>query len=361
MPKRKKIFSHQDSPYQYRLYDAQGDLSKEWFIEYYDERKKRKRIYGKINQIHDLKERRKGLKQLLKLTINKHIAKSQSELTGIKKEMQIALEEKLEGMRLRTQNTYRSKMRMFIEFMQGRKVNPDTVKAFFEHRKKKNHKVTFNDDVIFFNQIFKRIGKLYLMNGIEKQKKAFSEPYRLYQGHQIKKLKEHMIAHDPQLWLFVCFVYYCALRPDAELMNLRVEAINFEDWFIVVKGKEAKNGRQRLASIPVAFRKDIEAAYKHKPMNEYLFPSRNCTIIKGSYKRMYDRHHAVLKKLGFGKGYTVYSWRYTGAVAAVKAGVPINKVKEQFDHHSLDQLYGYLRRAGVVIDMEELNIKFPGI
>ncbi len=62
---------------------------------------------------------------------------------------------------------------------------------------------------------------------------------------------------------------------------------------------------------------------------------------------MYEKHKRILKKLNFGKGYCMYSWKHTGAIAAVKAGVSVKELQMQLRHHSLDETDKYLRQMGV--------------
>ena len=56
---------------------------------------------------------------------------------------------------------------------------------------------------------------------------------------------------------------------------------------------------------------------------------------------MTNRHCAILKLLNFGKGYQMYSWKHTGAVAAVKAGIGVKELQIQLRHHSLDETDKY--------------------
>ncbi|MDW3649885.1 MAG: hypothetical protein R8P61_22625 [Bacteroidia bacterium] len=76
---------------------------------------------------------------------------------------------------------------------------------------------------------------------------------------------------------------------------------------------------------------------------------------------MNRRHQEILKNLRFDtKRHKLYSWKHTGAVSAVKAGVPIKMLQIQLRHHSLDQVNQYLRKMGVH-DLGRLAEMFPGI
>lgn len=74
---------------------------------------------------------------------------------------------------------------------------------------------------------------------------------------------------------------------------------------------------------------------------------------------MYRRHVRALAACGLNnQGYTLYSWKHTGAVAAAKSNIPIKQLQLQLRHHSLDQVDQYLRQMGVS-DLREIAADFP--
>jgi integrase len=76
---------------------------------------------------------------------------------------------------------------------------------------------------------------------------------------------------------------------------------------------------------------------------------------------MYRAHARILKDLRFGKGYTLYSWKHTGAIAVAKSGrVGVKELQIQLRHHSLDQTDQYLRQMGVQ-DLGRLQAHFPTV
>lgn len=75
----------------------------------------------------------------------------------------------------------------------------------------------------------------------------------------------------------------------------------------------------------------------------------------------YAQNLRLIRKIfGFGKGYTLYSWKHTGAIQAVKAGIGVKELQIQLRHHSLDMVNQYLRQMGVW-DLGQLQEKFPGL
>jgi hypothetical protein len=75
---------------------------------------------------------------------------------------------------------------------------------------------------------------------------------------------------------------------------------------------------------------------------------------------MLKRFRKVLNGLGFGNEYKLYSWKHTGAVASVRAGVGLKELQIQLRHHSLEEVDKYLRQLGVW-DLANLEDRFPAI
>lgn len=71
-------------------------------------------------------------------------------------------------------------------------------------------------------------------------------------------------------------------------------------------------------------------------------------------------HRAILRELGYGPKYQLYSWKHTGAIRAVKSGISVRELQIQLRHHSLDQVQEYLRQMGAD-DLEKLNKRYPGL
>jgi integrase len=71
-----------------------------------------------------------------------------------------------------------------------------------------------------------------------------------------------------------------------------------------------------------------------------------------------ERFREVLNGLGYGRDYQLYSWKHTGAIACVKAGISLKELQLQLRHHSLDMVDRYLRQLGVA-DLAQLKANFP--
>jgi len=196
-----------------------------------------------------------------------------------------------------------------------------------------------------------------LMDGVETLKvQPVSALY--FQKYQVKKLKKEIPARYPDLWFACQLLYYCFIRPGEQRM-MKVSDILFDDWKIRMRGEIAKNKKTQFITIPVAFRKDIEKLQELGP-NEWLFPDwRDGTKPIGA-NTMNKRHRKILNELGFSKDHKLYSWKHTGAVACVKAGISLKELQIQLRHYSLQEVDEYLKQLGVY-DLQQLEAKFPSL
>jgi len=163
---------------------------------------------------------------------------------------------------------------------------------------------------------------------------------------------------NASLALFVRFMYYCFIRPK-ELRCLKVGDVLLEEGEIRVPSSASKNSKTQFIVIPDHFLPDLEFLYE-RPPGSYIFPSPRDPSKPLSKNVMYERHKIILNELNFGDGYTLYSWKHTGAVAAAKAGISVKELQLQLRHHSLDETDKYLRQMGVK-DLANLKVTFPKI
>jgi integrase len=258
--------------------------------------------------------------------------------------------------RKKTYQTIRSRVERYVDWSKGRGVSNELLKLFFADLAGKRHGRTYNNYHLYFCRIFKDLGEKGMMDGIETVR-AVSTPAKYFQRHQIVQIKEELLESDPCLWMACQFIYYCFIRP-GELRMLRVGDIHFDEWKICVRSNISKNGKEQYVTIPVPFRPDLEGLKRRSP-SEYIFFHRDCTKPLG-VNTMLNRFRKVLKKLGFGLEYKLYSWKHTGAIEAHRGGASLKEIQIQLRHHSLDEVDGYMRQLGVY-DLGGLEKKFPPI
>lgn len=323
------------------------DLSKLWYVSYY-EKAKRIRKYGGINKGKTYEERMKLALALLEdLQTDKDRSMYNRALDYVM----------TQPWRPKSKQSIKSIVDRFF-LQSGPNPRAAEVERFFNQLRQSRNPTTYNNYRQRLLQVLKGIGEGKIVENI-KPAKASSTPCLFFQRHQIAKLSAVIRVEDPELWLFVQFIYYCFIRP-RELRQLKASSVLLDDKRIYVPGTISKNKVSQYVAIPDAFFPELVDHVERLNPDDYLFPWSRDHSKPAPENHFYNRHRKFLRRLGFGKGYTIYSWKHTGAVAAVKAGANMKELQIQLRHHSLDQVNDYLRQMGV-FDISNLRESFPKI
>ncbi len=333
----------------FHLY-APEDLSKEWFVYYYDGTKRIK-VKGGINRFKTAEERHAAAQRIIA-----ELEESVVVSSGLGPKMSEWIEERRSSWRKKSYQTYKSKVDCFIEWKGRKKDSRETIGEFFSFLRENKHKTTHNTYLVAFKRILKDLELNHLIEGIEPLR-AVSNPAKYFQSHQIERIKKIVKERDPQLWLACQFIYYCFIRP-GELRMLKIGDIYFEENKILIRGSISKNKKQQFVTIPRPFRPQVEHL-KYRAPNEYIFFSRN-SMKPLSVNNLLNRFRSILTDCGYGHEYKLYSWKHTGAVACVRAGASLKELQIQLRHHSLEEVDKYIRQLGVN-DLQDLEVRFPSI
>lgn len=357
MSEEKKVFV-QNAP-SFKVYNAAGDLSKKWFVYWY-EGKKRIRKYGNINKFDTIKGRRSEARRL----INQLKRANNRKVSVLEENLWKYLQENKNTWSFKTHQQYKTMTQLFLQYVGGRELNQQIVDAFFSELKQSKHPSTYNRYLGYFKRVLQPNGYDHLLEHY-KNLKSTASPDRYYQEYQKKQLIKHIAGVDEQLLLFIQFMYYTFIRSN-ELRLLRVQDIYFAERQIRVpqsvkiggeQTRVSKNNKTEFVIIPDVFMPIIEDL-KYLPAKQFIFPSPLDQSKPIGRNSMYRKHKKILDELGYGEGYTLYSWKHTGAVSAAKAGISVKELQIQLRHHSLDMTDRYLRQMGVK-DLSRLAERFP--
>ncbi|MEL6607173.1 MAG: site-specific integrase [Bacteroidota bacterium] len=316
------------------------DLSKDWFFEW-RENGKRKRRYSPINRESTRKARQ---------AVADHVLQNLEQyILPCKNVDQSRVEVYVESMhgqwRHSTLVNVRSIIKILFEWLDGKELNRKNLEEFFNHLSKQRHSTTYNHYRMWLSRIFAAIDRPGLLVNIP-MLKTKKTPARYFQPHQIEKLRNVIQEEDPQLWLYVQFVFYCFIRPSRELPHIKASNIMLEEQKILVWAERSKNKKTQYVTIPNVFMSCLEFVYDMAP-NDYIFPGLYDKSKPIGRNTMSARHRRILKRLNFGRGYCLYSWKHTGAIQAVKNGIDVVQLMIQLRHHSLQETHKYLRQMGV--------------
>lgn len=337
--------------YTYKLY-APVDLSKNWFVSVHDPTGKRiKRKYGKINRAKTFKER-----EALALALLDSMVKRPYDPAPKQTMRELAFEWiHQQPWRLKSRRTYESIARAFFDFLGSRKPTEALVKEFMTNIRQTRYETTYNHYVRKLKRILPVVGYPTLMEGYHKVRER-RRPARFFNRRQINLIKAQLKGTDT--WHFCEFQYYCFIRP-REIRHLRAQHIMLEEEKILIDREFSKNGKSEYVAIPRPFLANLQYIAHLEPGQLLFHQVKDRTKMIGE-NTMWARHNKVLKELNFGKGYTLYSWKHTGAVHFIKNGGHVKQLQIQLRHHSLDQVNEYLRQMGLA-DLSDIRNNFPAL
>lgn len=329
-------------------------LERKWNVFYPDPNTgKRRQKYGNINSFNTYKGRLKAAEELRwKVLATLH--------RGLR--MKKILSDHVSNRHYtakKTRDGHISKVKCFLEWLGPRKLDKEGVETFFKQLIKSKSASTYNDYIAVLGKLFEEVKIKHFLSEVKKVK-AYPVPARYFQPHQQRRLAAFMKEYEPELWLHCQFIYYCFIRPQAELLPMKIGDILFEEKKILVRGNNAKNHREQYVAIPDAFFPHIKPLMNKSP-GEFIFPSPDDYTKHRTVNHFRKRHRIMLKGFNYDtKQFKLYSWKHTGAVAAVKAGANLKELQLQLRHHSLDQVDAYLRQLGVH-DLVNLRKVMPSI
>lgn len=341
MSTEKKIFS---------LRPRSRSLATRWYLQFEINGKLYKR-YGDINSYETRGGRLEAAERLrTELKIEFY-----NKVFPIKDRLYKLIDDRKLILRKKTYQTYISKLDVFFEWLGSRGVEEETILEFFYWIQSTRSANTYMKYVHLFKKLLKEEGLGSLMNEV-KHLRIQPNSALYFQKHQVLRLKNRIPAKYPDLWFCCQLLYYCFIRPGEQRM-MKVNDILFDDWKIRMRAEITKNKKTQFVTIPVPFRAEIKNLMERGP-NEWLFPDLRDGTKPIGPNTMNKRHRKILNEAGFSVDHKLYSWKHTGAVACVKAGISLKELQIQLRHHSLKEVDEYLKQLGVY-DLERLEADFP--
>jgi integrase len=377
-----------------KLYDGGGDLKKRWFI-YYSVKNpatfkmERFKVYGDLSKKLTISSRYALAKEMIleyskklrdgwtpfeenrEFLFNDEILYANTaRIFGSEKKsgdpIRIHLSKFLELEKIRvapkTYESYQSKTRLFCEWLEhegyGKGIIADltteVIQEFFHFLITKRklcrrtvEKYQQNLTALFEYLIKNKKIKENPVKDIPRVGLVVDYAPKPILAHDLIRLKEAIIAKDLQLWLACQFQYYCFIRPGTELRLMKIQSINFEAGIVTIPNALAKNRRTETVQIPKIFLKALKDVYHldQYPHDYYVFGREGEPGTEPHGKNtMRIRFNVIRDELGLSKEYKFYSWKHTGATAAVDAGIPERHLMDQLRHKSFEATDHYFRR-----------------
>jgi integrase len=331
------------------LKDFKGDLSKRWYIDFY-EGSERKRTWIKSKPLATIAER---AKRELQKVISKQKPKNYK------------LSEVLSKMNLRKKSiqTYQSDINLLESLF------PDLIgidaEAFKSYCIDKYHSNTVRNKIKNLKAVFafglecgilpdNPFSKLKSLPPVESD---FHFPFTEYERSKI----EPELLKNQGLFLFTRFIYYSFTRVK-ELQNLKVKDIDLRTRTIKIYAENSKTKKAIVKPI-VSPLLDLILEYRllQNPSNFFVFGYNLSPSFEPCQQNLpTNQFNALLKDLDLyrAKETTLYGWKHTGNVNAYLAGMDIRLIQQLNGHSHLETTEIYLRKLGLFLDKRAFDVIF---
>ncbi|MDX3917460.1 MAG: tyrosine-type recombinase/integrase [Pseudosphingobacterium sp.] len=369
------------------LYDAGGDVSKDWYISYYFFVKS-SGTYERFKLIQDLNSfksktarykrariMKKGLVKLLGQlqfdpTQEFHFKES-FEMTGYTLSYCIEqyINEKSVSLEDNTIRKYSERIKLFESWLVFQQkggcyiheiTKTDVTNFLIENQKvnewsnkTRNHYLT---DIRTFFNYFVNEKEGYLeknpANGIRKLK-VVKKGNRPFTPEDFRRILAEAKESDPQLYLFQKFLYYACCRPDTEARFMQRRHFNLETRTMMVPGEISKNDYTQYVPIDDEFYKLLvnELCISDLPGEYYIFGKGFRPGSDPIHRQAYSKRFLVIKKrITLHPDNTLYCFKHTRACHLAEDGTPLYRIKEITRHKTLAALMDYLKDMGVTLE-----------
>lgn len=390
------------------LVDAGGDVSKDWYVEYalrnpYTGEMRRFREYAGFKGLSSASERYALAEKIVESIKAKiaggrtpfqdmattyednimmdHVAKrwgnEREGLVTIRKHLSEFLGLKKAEVSKSSYQTYQSKLRIFCEWAEHNGLDKihvgyitsehihDFLRSMAEAKGLSRLTMEKYGQILhsFFDWLIrvKKIMKENPVTDLPRVGKVVDQAPKPIPDKERSLLLAAMRKYDHQLWVVCQLQYYCAIRP-GECRLLKVGDIDFESGVIRVPQDVSKNRQTEAVSMPAQivnlFRKE---GFDQADKSLYLFSASGYPGMKAVGKNNFRNRFNVLRdKLHLSSEYKLYSFKYTGGVKLVNAGIDTWELQRHFRHKSIDTTEHYIRK-NFAVKSEKIKNHFPDI
>ena len=386
-----------------QLYDAGGDISKKWFV-YYSVRDPKSGKMERFKEFCGLRismpvnERYEASKKIIdRLTVKLKNGwtpyNDPSVVYPDNLQFQTAVKEYRKAVALNgtfdfyaskfldqislaledaTISTYRSKLRMFNAWLEGMNMNMCDVSTFDNALLTKFFLFIIKDRKLSKNSVQKYDQILYgAFKLVCKERKGFvnpviempttsvlneNPPFPIRED-EIATITKALEARDPQLLFASKFLFYCSIRPGNELRFLAIKDLDLSRGTINVTASRAKTRLSRKVTIPLQFLNELRGMnLSSMPASYYLLSHNGKPGKLPLGKNAFRQRWAVVRKaLNLPDYYKFYSWKHTGNVCAVDAGIPLRQIQLQNGHTSIRTTEVYIKNKAGSINSDVKN------
>lgn len=179
-----------------------------------------------------------------------------------------------------------------------------------------------------------------------KNKKQVAKKRIIVSEENREIIKNYLKENDMPFFIITQLVYFTLIRPK-EICHLKPNNFNLTNQTLFVPGVVAKNGKDRLVTIPNAFMADLIAfRFNNAAPDQLIFGEDFLPNKKVMSSRRLSRKWSNMRKvLGLPMEVQLYSLRDTGIIEMLQSGVSPEEVMKQADHSSLEMTSVYAKHA----------------
>ncbi len=285
------------------------------------------------------------------------------------------LEQEKPGVKYETYLTYKSKFRIFVLWLESQGIGNNDIRTFDNNLIITFFRFIIDDRMLSrvsiknYRMLLRRAFEYFRRQGIILINPVHDTPPcsrindnapRPIQRQDVEKFKKS-IARDPELELSIKFMFYCGMRPGKEIRKLKIQDIDFISGIIHVNRDNAKNGKDRMVTIPQQFLDELRASGLSKMhRGYYIFGAGGYPGFKPIGKNKLGRHFKTIRdRMGMPVEYKHYSWKHTGAIEADEAGgIPFKDISDHLGHGDLQTTSIYFANKKIKVS-ESIRNNYP--
>jgi len=262
-------------------------------------------------------------------------------------------------LRLKTFQTYQSKLRIFANWLDNKgygnydvsALDEKIVRQFFDFLNEQDRdKLTVLKYKQMLSTFWKHLLKLQkvvvnpVLNIVPPPKRK-DEAARPINAIDLKLLLAAIEKNDPQLYLVCMFEYYSALRPGQEIRFLRVNDLDIYNNVITVTDANSKTVRRTVDMPRQLSALIVEYRINSYDREFYVFGKfgKPGPVAVGS-NTFRNRFNAIRDKLGLPKTYKLYSLKHTGMGRLLEAGLTLEEIRDHAGHRSIESTEHYIKK-----------------
>lgn len=369
-----------------KVYDAGGDLTKQWFV-YYSfldpstGKFRRFKILRDINSFN-LKGERSDRARLICVAVNELLEEGYNPFKefgsgndfSVSACVDIFLEKAESSLKFNSYKRFKYELDRFKNWLSDNnlsELNISEVKKshifqFMDYSKRVGNWTsgkTYNTNKAnlarFFNYFINNYDDVITSNPVTRIESVpeIQQGNIPYNESEFKLIRDYILENDPYLWRICQFTYYAAVRNGSEAINLRVKNIDFVSSQIIVPGDITKGKiRQSIPIYPEFMEVLLEMDLKKFHPDWFIFGKGDKPGPERVEENYFNRRFKKIKDaLGLGREYGIYSFKHTRGCHLVEDGATLYEIQTLYRHTDLHATMKYLKSIGRVIGKKELT------